>query len=277
MGYTPRTRTPRTYSQRRKKAKSKATTQKRLSGGYYLPQENNALTSEELVDRTLNRLRTLGNQRFALPPFNEHFNRWLMNLRDILSEFESGPTMSVDDQFIKERSQILSNVELTLEDRRNEEFSREVAIKHLSDSRIRLEQIEKEHTTRLKEIEGLKDSEIKRLSRQVDFFKEKRDRMARTKMGIFRGILKKVRSQKEAEATQRLISAQSELTSAIQCFNAEQQKCRDEYERQKQNLIEQIRGHQKQVEYQEIDGSLETRRATCETLVSAVNALLQRS
>jgi hypothetical protein len=40
--------------------------------------------------------------------------------------------------------------------------------------------------------------------------------------------------------------------------------------------MEQIRDHEKEIENQEIDGSLETRRAACEALINAVNSFLQR-
>jgi hypothetical protein len=87
---------------------------------------------------------------------------------------------------------------------------------------------------------------------------------------------KKAKAQKEAEATQRLNSAQGELALATQQFTAEQQRLQDEYERRKQPVMEQIQDQDKQIENQEIDGSLEARRAACEALVNAVNALLQR-
>ncbi len=277
MEHRPRIRAPRKLGRRHEKVKAKATGQKRRSSGSYLSEEKHVPTSEEIADRTLNRLRNLGNQRFALPPFNVHFDRWLMNLRDVLSEFESSPTISVDDQFVKERSQILSNVELDLEERRHKEASHEETIKSLWDTRILLERIEEEYTTRIKEIEGRKDSEIKLLSSKVDDLKEELCRTARAKMGILRVISKKSRAQKEAEAAQRLKSAQRELTLAVQYFTAEQERIRDDYERRKQPVIEQIRDRQKEIENQEIDASLETRRAACEALVNAVNALLQRS
>ena len=276
MGYQPQIKTARKYDQRHEKVKAKAMTHKRRSRGSYLSEEKHDLTSEEVVDRTLNRLRILGNQRFAFSPFNEHFDRWLMNLRDVLSEFESSPTISVDDQFVKERSQILSKVELDLEERRHKETSREDAIKSLSDTRILLEQIEKEYNTRMKKIEARKDSEIKRLSSKIDGLKEEVERLARTKMGILGVISKKTRTQKEAEATQKLNSAQGELTLAMQYFIADQERLRDEYERKKQPLTEHIRDYQKEVENQEVDASLETRRVACEALVNAVNVLLQK-
>jgi hypothetical protein len=172
---------------------------------------------------------------------------------------------------------MLSNVELDLEERRHGEASREEAIKRLSDTRILLEQIEEEYTTRTKEIKRRKDSEIKRLSSKVDGFREELYYITRTKRGILRVISKKSRAQKEAEATQRLNSAQRELELAVQYFTAEQERLRDEYEKRKQPVTEQIRDHQKEIENQEIDGSLEDRRVACEALVNVVNALLQRS
>ena len=263
---------------RREKAKAKAKVkgQKRRSGGSYVLEENPAPTLEEVADRTLNRLRNLGNQRFALSPFDEYFGSWLMDLGEVLSEFESNPTMSVDDLFVKERSRILSNVELELEERRRERVSREEAIRSLSDNRILLERIEEEYATRTREIELQKDGEIKRLSSNIEGLREELDRIARMKTGIFRAISKKAKEQKEAEVTQRLNSAQKELALAAQHFTAEQERLRDEYERRKQPVIDQIRDQQKEVENQEIDWSLEARRAAYEALANAVNALLQR-
>ncbi len=280
MVYQPRTRAPRDFRRRgemprKEKAKAKATGKKQRSGRRSVSEEKHVPTSEEVVDRTLNSLRIVGNQRFALPPFYVHFDRWLANLGDILSEFESSPNISVDDQFTKERSQVLSNIRLRLEETRRKEVSRDEAIKNLSDNRALLERIEEEHTTRMKEIEGRKDREINRLSRNVDSLREELDRIARIKTGIFR-VSKKAREQKEAEATRRLNLAQRELTLAVQHFTTEQERLRDEYERTKQLVIKQIQDLQKEIENQECDRSLEDRRAACESLANAVNALLQR-
>jgi chromosome segregation ATPase len=239
-------------------------------------EENHVATTEEVADRTLKRLRTLGSQRFASSPYSEHFSRWLLNLKDVLSEFESSPTISADDQFVKERSQILSNVELKLEERRREEASLEEAIRSLSDSKILLERIEEEYATKAREFEGRKNSEIKRLNNKIDGFRRELDEVARMKAGLFRAISKKAKAQKEREITHRLNTAQRELALAVQNFTAEQERLRDEYERKKQPVIEQIRDHQKEIEHIETDGSLEDRRVACEALVNAVNALLQR-
>jgi len=281
MVYQPRTRAPRKSGRRREmprheRAKAKAIGKKHRSRRSYVSEEKHVPTSEEVVDRTLNSLRILGNQRFALPPFYELFGIWLANLRDVLSEFESSPTISVDDQFVKDRSQILMNVELQLEKRRCEEVSRDEAIKNLSNNRILLEQIKEEYTARAKEIEERKDREINRLSRNVGGLGEELYRIARMKTGIFRAVSKKAKAQKEAEATRRLDSAERELALTVQHFTAEQERLRDEYEIRKQPIIDQVRCLSKWIGNQEFDRSLEDRRDACDSLANAVNAILQR-
>lgn len=281
MGYQQQTRSRRSSGHgygksRRGKAKAKVKGNKHRSGGSHLLEENRAPTREEVADRILNRLHNLGNQRFALFPFDEYFGGWLMDLKEVLSEFESSSTMSVDDLFVKERSLILSNVELELEKRRRERISREEATKSLSNNRILLERIEEEYATRTTEVERQKKSEIKRRSSDISNLMEDLDRIGRMKTGLFRAMTKKAKEQREAEVTQRLNSAQKELELAPQHYTTEQKKLREEYERRKQPMVEQIQDQQKEVENQEIDWSLEARRAACEALASAVSALLQR-
>lgn len=279
MGYRQRMKSPRASGRgygtpRHEKAKARG--RKHRSIGRSILEENHVAAAEEVVEKTLKRLRTLGSQRFASSPYSEHFSRWLMNLMDVLSEFESSPTISADDQFVKERSQILSNVELELEERRRKEASLEESIRSLSNSKNLLERIKEEYATRAREIEGRKNSEIKRLYSNIDSLRGELDDIARMKTGLFRDISKKAKAQKETETTQGVNTGQRELELAMLDFTVVQERLRDEYERKKQPVIEQIKDHQKETEHLETDGSLEDRWFACEALVDAVNALLQR-
>jgi hypothetical protein len=279
MGYRPQIRSPRNVGRGHetpKRAKAKTRRQKHRPKDRYTLEETRVLTSEEVVEKALRRIHRLGNQIFALSPFNEYFNDWLLNLKDVLSDFEASSAISVDNQFIKERSQILSNVERELEEIRRKEVSNDEAIKSLSDNRSLLERMDEEYATRTREIEGRKNFEIKRMSRNVDDLKKELDRIAQMKTGIFRSVSKKDKAQKVAEATMRLNSAKGELQLAMQNFTTEREKLRNDHEKRKQPVIDQIRNLQKEIENLEIDGSLEARRAACEALVNALNALLQR-
>jgi len=239
-------------------------------------EEKHVATMKEVSDKTLKRLRNLGTQKFGSSPYSEHFDRWLLNLTDVLSEFESNPNISADDQFVKERSQILSIVKIELEERRRKEASLEEAAKSLSNNKNLLERIQEEYATRTREIKGQKNRETKRLYNNIDNLREELDHIVRMKTGIFRGISKKDREQKEIETTQEINAVQRELELAMLDFTEVKEKLRDGYEKKRQPVIEQIRDCKKKIENLDTDGSLEDRWFACEALIDAVNALLQR-
>ena len=260
-------------TQRREKTKTDE--QKQRSKGSFAPQEN-VPAPEMIVNRTLNALHNMGTQRFALSPFTEHLDRWLTNLKEVLSEFQTHSTVTVDEQFTKEQAQILSNIELDFEKTRFKEAHSNEAIKNLSDNKTLLVQVEQDYVAATKEIEQRKDIEIKRLSSNINDINEELDHISRIKTGFFRGISKNAKAQRETAARQRLDTAQNELASTMQQFTAQQEKKRDEYEKRKQTPTQQIRNQEQELESQDIDDSVETRRATCDVLINAVNALLER-
>ena len=281
MGYQPRASAPQDYGRRHErsgheKAKDKAKKKRQRSSRSYVSEEKHVPTPEEVAGRTLNSLRILGSQRFALPPFYEHFDRWLASLGDVLSEFESSTTINVDERYMKERSKIVSNIKVHLEKVRHNEASREEAAKKFSEKKRLLGRIEKEYTAKMKEIVECRNREINQLSRDVDNLREELDRITQTKTGIFGIFLKKTERPKEAEASQKLNLAQRNLRLAETNFAAEQEQLRYEYEKLKQLVTGQIRDLQKEGENQEFDFSLEDREAACESLANAVNALIQR-
>ncbi len=281
MGYQPRASAPQDYGRRHErsgheKAKAKAKKKRQRSSRSYFSEEKHVPTPEEVAGRTFNSLRILGSQRFALPPFYEHFDRWLASLGDVLSEFESSPTINVDEHYMKERSKIVSNIKVHLEKVRHNEASREGAAKRFSENRNLLGRIEKEYAAKSKEIEERKNRDTSKLSRDVDNLREELGRITQTKKGIFGIFLKKTERPKEAEASEKLNHAQRNLRLAETNFAAEQEQLRYEYEKLKQLVTGQTRDLQKEGENQEFDFSLEDREAACESLANAVNALIQR-
>jgi len=263
-------------SQRAKHEKKKAIGKKRRSSGKYSLEENHVPTSEEVVEKTLSRLRNLGKQIFAVSPFRVYFNDWLLSLKGVLITFESSPNVNIDKQFVKERSHIIANVERALEERRLKEVTLSEAIKNLSDNRTLLERIEKDYATRAREIEKRKNVKVKRLRHNIEGFRKELDDLAKVKAGLFRAVSKKAKAQKETEAIQRLNAAQSELELAVQNSAAEQQSLGKDYEKRKQLVSGQRGNLQKEVANSEVDDSLGARRVACEALANAVNELLQR-
>jgi archaellum component FlaC len=255
--------------------KAKRKGQKHSSGGKYLLEESEAPTFEEVVTKTLGRLHSLGSQIFAFSPFSQYFDDWLFSLKSVLSEFEANPAVNVDDEFVKERSQVVSSVELKLVERRNEEAVLEKASRRLADQNYLLVQIDTEYDRATQNLGSQRNSEIKRLTRRAHELEEELDQISRMKTGIS-PLARRAKSHKKAEVAQKLDSIKSELESVVKAFSVEQEKLHDEYERRKQTVIEQVRNLEKEVEGLDTDGSVEDRRVACEALVNAVNGLVQR-
>lgn len=278
MGYRPQIRSSRSgrghQKAQRKKAKGKAP--KHQVGGKYAPAEKQVITAREVAEKTLRRLGGLGNQKFALSPFSEYFDNWLMNLKEVMSEFESNQAINADDEFVKERSQVIADVELKLSERRRDEAVLEKATRRLAKQNNLLVQTDTEYAYETQKLASQRNSEIKRLTRSVHDFEEELEEASRMKASIFSPFARRAKSHKTVEATRKLDAAKSELKSVVKSFEVEQEKLHDEYEKRKQTVIEQVRSLEKKVEGSETDGSVEDRRFACEEIVNAVNALLQR-
>jgi hypothetical protein len=248
----------------------------RRPGVKYAENVQSVHTPEEIVKKTVNTLENLGNQVFALSPFSAHFNRWLTDLNVILSEFESDPAIGIDDEFLKERSRVMLNVESQLEKLRSEEGSFDPLIKKLSASRASLEDFEKKYAAERKELAIQKEAKTKAFSDKVDLAKKELEQASRIRTGFFRGVSKKAKAQKEKEATERVNLALAELSSALKTFDEEEASLNAEYEAQENAILNQIQQEEKEVECKDTDGSLQVRKRACSTLVNQINEFVER-
>jgi hypothetical protein len=277
MSYRPQTRSRRNTGRGRRKLhheKSKGKGQKHRSYGKYL-EESEAPTFEEVVAKTLVRLRSLGDQIFAFSPFSQYFDDWLLSLKSVLSEFESDAAANVDEEFVKERSQAIADIELKLDERRREEAVLVEATRRLADQNHLLVKIDREYATATRKLASKRNGEIKRLTRRVRDFEEELDETSQMKTGI-NPFAKRAKSNRMADVTRKLDAAKSEVESVVKTFEVDQEKLHDGYEERKQAVIEQVRKLEKEIEGLETDRSVEDRRLACEALVNAVEALLKR-
>jgi len=285
MGFQSRARTPRDFGRRPRRSKSKSKPGKHGTGGAYRLEEEHIITAAEIVDRTLNSLSRLGNQRFAVAPFHEHYDRWLLSVRNVISELEASSAVTVDDHFKDECSRVLSDIELTLKDRRAKEASNDEAARfvnrNLLDTRSLLAQTEREYAVKMNEIAAKREHAIKPVASNLGNLREEVNRIIRMRAGFLRGISKKAKAQKTSEATQKLDHTKKQLVTIEQSFAAEKKKLRDEHEKRKRQILEQIANYQKEIENLEggmqIDDALDTRRAACDALINAVNAFSHRT
>jgi hypothetical protein len=278
MGYQPKKSTKSRIHGFKKLLRQTSKDKKRLRrrAGRPIMEEKQPATEREISELTLKRLHTLGIQKFGSSPFSEHFNRWLMNVEAVLGEFESHPTIGIDDQYVRERSQTLSTIKLQLENRTHREAALNYEVSSQSEVRNQLKQINTEYAVKMGAIKSRKNREIKRLQSSIDRLKKEQDGVIRLKTGFFHGLSKKKRDQKELEVTQQLSDKQNELELLMLDFSAVQKEARDKYENKRSPVLKQIRAFQKIGEELETDGSLEERWFACETLIDTVNTFLQR-
>jgi len=96
-------------------------------------EETPELSTSELAEKTLAGLTKLGTQTFALSPFSQYYDDWLVNVRQVVLEFESDSAVAADEAFAKERMQIFTDVERELAEKRLKEAQLEQAAKTLAD------------------------------------------------------------------------------------------------------------------------------------------------
>ena len=276
MGYQPRIKSPRGAVHGYRKPLRERRKEKKRCQGRPIQEQKQTATEQEISEGTLKRLHTLGRQKFGSSPFSEHFDRWLINVETVLVEFESLSDINVDEQFVRERGETLATIKLTLEGRRRKEATIEQEIKNLAYQKSLLVQLNTDYLSSASALKAQKNAEIKGLHKDIERLKKDQAQVVQMKTGFFRGVSNKEREQKEIAVAQELSDKQTELELAILDLKAKQKQLREEYERKREPVLEQIKYFKKIIKELETDGSLEERWFACEALADSLNAFLQR-
>jgi hypothetical protein len=276
MKSQPHARSPkRTIHDYKKSFREKSRLGKRLHKRGDL-EEKTVPSEQQIFEVTIKRLHTLGSQKFASSPFSEHFDRWLSNIDAVLCEYEINPNIKVDEEFTRERSQALAAIKLQLDNRKNRESQLEQQINSLQGVKSRLQQINIEYQTKVIALKGQKTAALKRLNREIEAIKKEQDRIIKLKTGFFRGVSKKERERQEIDVVQQLSDKQQELEMLVLDFRERQKRVREEFERKREPVVEEVKLLQKCVREMDEDDSLEERWFACEALIDVVNNFFQR-
>lgn len=259
-------------SEHEKKAKEK----KQRSGGKYHEEETD-ISTKEVVEKTLNVLSKLGTQIFALSPYNQYFDDWLVSLRNVVSEFEFNPAIQVDEQFTKERSQILLDVEGALAEKRLQESTLSEEEKALAETNHLIVEADKEYAEKTRECSFKRNADVQRLSTKIRELEEDVATQQEIKISFFKPLARKKAAQQLAQSQQELKSAKNELETTLENFTAEQEKMHDNYEKRKQELIEKSDSLHKELEKLETDASIKPRQDATNALANAMASLIQRT
>ena len=256
-----------------KKSKEK----KKRSGPKYLIDDITEVTPQEVAEKTLNGISKLGTQIFALSPFSQYFDDWLVSLRQVVLEFESNPVIKVDEQFQKERIQAFLDIEGALAESRLKESNLTAEAKALAENNHLIVEADQEYAEKTRENSNKRNAEVQRLSNKIHQLEDDLSVQQEIKIGFFKFNEKKRAQQKLNQLTNDLSASKSELEVTLASFTAEQEKLHDNYQKRKQELSENSDRLHKELEKLETDTSIEARQTVCNTLANAVKTLLQRT
>lgn len=254
------------------KAKTK---EKKKKSEMPITEESPALSISEIYPKTITSLEKLGTQIFALSPFSQYYDDWLVSLKQVVFEFETASSDGADEEFVKERTQIFQDVERELAEIRLKEGQMEQTTKQLSEKNHLLVETDANYAHQTHELAAKRNTEIERLTKKVHDLEEELNKVKQMKTSFF-GFTKKAKARKEEATNQTLNAAKTELEVNVENFKVEQEKLHDEYEKSKQSTIEKVQSLEKEIANIESDGSVETRQKACNALIVAVRAIVQR-
>jgi hypothetical protein len=235
--------------------------------------EQTLIAARGFGEKTLDSLSKSGNQVFAVSPFSQYFDDWLINLRKIVSDFELNSPVKVDNQFVKDRSQIFLDVERALTQKKLEEKSLVGVVEAIADNNDLLAENEKEYAEKSKEISRKRVPEVERLTYQVHELERDVESREEAKNKMF----KRKAADKLAKAKLDLESAKKKLEAAQQNFAVEKERIHDQYQKKKQEINGKLESLRKELEKQATDTSIDARQAACKALANSVDALMQRA
>jgi DNA repair exonuclease SbcCD ATPase subunit len=271
----PRRGASRQFSKSAHERKSKE--KKPRGAAKYLQDEASEVSAQEAADKTVGVLGKLGNQVFALSPFSQYYDDWLVNLRQTIAEFESNPVISADEQFIKERIQIFIGVEAELAEKRLQESNLSTEAKALADVNHQIVEADKHYAEQTRENNNKRNAEVQRLTSRVRELEDQLVAQQEVKISFYKINAKRKAAEQQAQTSQNLNETKNELEVTLQTFAAEQEKLHDSYEKSKQELNEKSDRLHQELEKLETDTSTQARQTACTALASAINSQLKRA
>jgi hypothetical protein len=277
MSFRPQTGARRNAARQfSKSAHEKKTKEKKQRGADKYFEEQPEVSQKEVIEKTLNNLNRLGNQVFALSPYSQYYDDWLVTLRQTVSEFESSPAITGDEQFTKERTQIFLDVEATLAEIRLQESTISAEEKELADNNHLLVETDKEYAEKTRELNNRRNSEIQQLTNKIGDLENDINTQEQIKISFFKPMARSKAREKLSQTQHDLKSAKNELEVTLQTYNVEQEKLHDNYEKKKEEITDRVEQLQKELEKLEIDTSVGARQAACTALSNSISVLQNR-
>ncbi len=257
-----------------KTSHEKAKPKKKKPNAKYV-EESPQPSADEATERTLSSLNRLGTQTFALSPFNQYYDDWLINLQQVISDFETNPSVNADETFAADRARVLAEVEGDLAKLRIRDGELNSAATELAKSNHLLVDLDAAYAAQSRELSAKRNSELENLTRSVHELEDEVAATEQQKTNFF-GFTKKDKAKRLEETNRKLNMAKKELEMAAQNFTVEQDKLHDNYTSKKQGTILKVQALEKEIAGIETDMSAQPRMAATSALANAVRSLQKR-
>ncbi len=280
MSYEPRTRGMRS---RRASTKKPALKEERTRPENAFPyQEVIPVNPHDVSSRITNALDHLGNQRFALPPFYEHFQRWLKDIESVLADFKDSIPDAADKQYEATITTLMTNIRNELTKRIEGEMALSTQVtdlqKQLSIYDVEISDLEREQRNRTHEARRGYERSIDKIRGEIDALDAERLKLLRKKPTVLDRILGRSKVKIEG-SSHSLQSKKSALHGKEEKLKLQLDGLRSNYqEKRKQVSVQEAELRQQLAKLKEstVDDGLEIRRSVCEQIRQAVEASLDR-
>jgi len=276
MSFEPRMRGRRFLRPTKKKSKRTKEKSPELT---YTNEDTTDLNS--VRNNILNAIDHLGNQRFALAPFAEHFQRWTTDLKSLLDEFKSQFPDAADTLLQSEIDGLLTRLQDTfsthseMEVKKSNELSK--LQRELTQFEIELSKLERNYRSNVHGHRRQHNDANRRIRGEIDILDKKRVQILRRKPSIIHRLMRKSNTGLE-DASTALENKKTQLRDDEQDFEVILQRSRNEYEQNRQKLISQIDLLKQEIENnsETTDDALQIRNETCQQVRSAIDRAMLR-
>lgn len=241
-----------------------------------------AVDCAQVLSNVLNALDHLGNQRFMLPPFSDHYERWLKDLQSLLNDFETQLPQVVDTSLRDEIAKNMNEIQENLADRIKAESTQSVELTKLQQQLARydseLSQLEHTHRTQTQNLRRQYEKNSQKIRDEIARLDRRRTQILRRNANIFRRLFRKS-DNSIAETGIALDSRRAQLKDGEQNLQNDLRKRDEEYTANRQRLIVEIDGLRRKIRdpANVSDDALDVRRQTCERIHAAITVASQRT
>jgi len=280
MTYEPRSRGMRPRRISTKKSSSKNKTESAKSEFAY--QEDVSVTPQEVAARVMNALDHLGNQRFGMPPFSEHFRRWMLDVDSVLNDLRSSIPQATRNSFDASVEHLVTNIRNELNGRiyAEEDLSTKIGdlLRQSADNERELAELESEQRTKVHEAKRISEKSMKKLRGEIDELDAERLNLLRQKPRflerLFGGNKTKVESSSRSLHTKR-----KDLVDSERGLKQRMSALRVDFEEKRKPLTErqtQLRERLAELRSTTMNDALEVRKVACEQIRETISSTLSQ-